>query len=177
MSIPILYNTSGYEKVETLKLLEGLVDIYLPDFKYADDNLALRLSGTKNYFEITTKAILEMYRQVGKPEFDSEGIMKKGMIIRHLILPNYISNTKEVISWIDKNIDKNVYISIMSQYFPCYKAKNMKDLNRKITCEEYSKVEDFLEYTDIENGYMQDFNENENEEIYVPDFKGKGKNK
>jgi len=103
--------------------------------------------------------------------------MKKGMIIRHLILPNYISNTKKVISWIDKNIDKNVYISIMSQYFPCYKTKNMKDLNRKITCEEYSKVEDFLNYTDIENGYMQDFNENENEEIYVPDFKGKGKNK
>jgi len=177
LKIPILYNTSGYEKVETLKELEGLIDIYMPDFKYADDDLAFRLSGTYNYFEITSNAILEMYRQVGNPEYDSNGIMKKGLIIRHLILPNHIDNSEKVISWISENINKNVLVSIMSQYFPCYKAINMNDINRKINFEEYTQIEDFLSLTNIENGYMQDFSENDNEEVYVPDFKSNRKNK
>ena len=171
LNIPILYNTSGYEKVETLKLLEGYIDIYLPDFKYADDDLGKRLSGTNNYYEIATEAIKEMYRQVGSPVLDENGIIKKGLIIRHLILPNHIENTKKVLLWINDNIDKDVYVSIMAQYFPSFKAKKINDINRKITYDEYKKVEEYLYSLDIENGYMQDYEPDENEEKYVPDFK------
>ena len=171
LNIPILYNTSGYEKVETLKLLDGLVDIYLPDFKYADNELAKRLSLIDNYYEVAKDAIKEMYRQVGSPKLNKYGIIEKGLIIRHLILPNHIDNTKKVLSWINENIDKDVYVSIMSQFFPSYKAKEMEDINRKINCEEYKEVEDYLFSLDIENGYMQDYIEDENEEKYVPDFK------
>ena len=171
LNIPILYNTSGYEKVETLKLLDGLVDIYLPDFKYADNELAKRLSLIDNYYEVAKDAIKEMYRQVGSPKLNKYGIIEKGLIIRHLILPNHIDNTKKVLSWINENIDKDVYVSIMSQYFPSYKAKEMKDINRKINYEEYKEVEDYLFSLDIENGYMQDYIEDENEEKYVPEFK------
>lgn len=169
--IPIIYNTNGYEKVETLKLLDGLVDIYLPDFKYADNNLAKRLSLIDNYYEVAKDAIKEMYRQVGSPKLNKYGIIEKGLIIRHLILPNHIDNTKKVLSWINENIDKDVYVSIMSQYFPSYKAKEIEDINRKINYEEYKEVEDYLFSLDIENGYMQDYIEDENEEKYVPDFK------
>ena len=171
LKIPILYNTSGYEKIETLKLLDGYVDIYLPDFKYSDNELAKRLSGIDNYFEIAKEAIKEMYRQVGSPKLNKYGIIEKGLIIRHLILPNHIDNTKKVLQWINDNIDKDVYISLMTQYFPSYKAKNIKDINRKINYDEYKEVEDFLFSLDIENGYMQDYIEDENEEKYVPDFK------
>lgn len=176
LRIPILYNTSGYEKVETLKLLDGLIDIYLPDFKYADNELALKLSGTKDYFEVASKSMIEMQRQIGRPILSQPGIMQKGMIIRHLILPNHIDNTEKVLSWISENMNKDVYVSIMSQYFPCYKATKMEDLNRKITYEEYCEVENFLSLTNIENGYMQDYCEDEDEEKYVPDFKGNRKN-
>lgn len=171
LNIPIVYNTSGYESVETLKMLEGYIDIYLPDFKYMDDELAFRLSGVKNYSNIAKAALKEMYRQVGNTVLDENGIMKKGMIIRHLILPSYIENSKNVISWIRENISKEVFISIMSQYFPCYKAKEMNGINRKISFEEYEEIEDYIYSLDIENGYMQDFEPEEDEEKYVPDFK------
>lgn len=171
LKIPIIYNTSGYESLETLKLLDGYIDIYLPDFKYADNDLAQKLSKTKKYFEITTQAIKEMYRQVGAPKLDKNGIIKKGLIIRHLILPNHVDNTKKVIKWINDNIDKNVFVSIMSQYFPCFEAKENRDINRKINQNEYKEVEDFLYSLDIENGYIQDLNLEDNEEKYVPKFK------
>ena len=166
LKIPIVYNTNGYESVETLKLLEGYVDIYLPDLKYYYDDLAKKYSKVDNYFEIATKAIQEMYRQVGAPVLDENGVMKKGLMIRHLILPNEVQNSKKVLKWVKENIDSNVYVSIMAQYFPTYKAKEIPEIARKITKEEYEKVENYLYELDLENGYIQELGEHEEE--YVP---------
>ena len=162
LKIPIVYNTNGYEKIETLKMLEGYVDIYLPDLKYYYNELGRKYSGVNNYFEIAIQAIKEMYKQVGSPKLDKNGIMKKGLMIRHLVLPNEIENTKQVLKW----INENVYVSIMAQYFPTYLAKKVENLNRKLTIEEYKEVEDYVYELDFKNGYMQDLGEHEEE--YVP---------
>ena len=148
--IPIVYNTNGYESVETLKMLEGYIDIYLPDLKYFYDELGKEYSKVNNYFEVATKAIKEMYRQVATPQLDDNGIMKKGLMIRHLILPNQVENSKQVLKWIKENIDNNVFVSIMAQYFPTYKAKEIEGLNRKLTKEEYEEVENYLYDLDLE---------------------------
>ena len=166
LKIPIVYNTNGYEKVETLKLLKGYIDIYLPDFKYAENELGKKYSKVDNYFEITTKALKEMYEQVGTPKLDENGIMKKGIMIRHLVLPNNIENSKKVLKWIKNNFENKVYVSIMAQYFPTYKAKETNDINRKLTKEEYSEIETYLYDLDLENGYIQELGEHEEE--YVP---------
>ena len=166
LKIPIVYNTNGYENVETLKLLEGLVDIYLPDLKYFDNELGKKYSKVDNYFEIATEAIKEMYRQVGQSVLDEKGVMKKGLMIRHLILPNNIENSKQILKWIKENFDNNVYVSIMAQYFPTYKAKKTSDLNRKLTQKEYEEVEQYLYDLELENGYIQELGEHEEE--YVP---------
>ena len=165
LKLPIVYNTNGYEKVETLKMLEGYIDIYLPDLKYSDNKLAKRLSKVDNYFEITTEALKEMYRQTGKAVFDDRGIMKKGMIIRHLVLPNHILNSRRVLKWINDNMN-DVYVSIMAQYFPTYKAKEIEDINRKLKKEEYEQIENYLYRLNLENGYIQELGEHEEE--YVP---------
>jgi len=164
--IPIVYNTNGYESVETLKMLEGYIDIYLPDLKYFYDELGKEYSKVNNYFEVATKAIKEMYRQVGIPKLDDNGIMKKGLMIRHLILPNQVENSKQVLKWIKENIDNNVFVSVMAQYFPTYKAKEIEGLNRKLTKREYEEVENYLYDLDLENGYIQELGEHEEE--YVP---------
>ena len=166
LKIPIIYNTNGYENVETIKMLEGYIDIYLPDLKYAEDNLGLEYSKVKNYFEIATTAIKEMYRQVGSPKLNNDGIIEKGLIIRHLVLPNNIENSKKVLKWIKENMDKDVYVSVMAQYFPTYKAKQIENINRKLTKEEYEEIENYLYDLDIENGYIQELGEHEEE--YVP---------
>ena len=165
LKIPIVYNTNGYEKVETLKMLEGYIDIYLPDLKYSDDLLAKRLSKVDNYFEIATNAIREMYRQTGRAIFNDDGIMQKGMIIRHLVLPNHILNSRRVLKWINDNMS-DVYVSVMAQYFPTYKAKDIEDINRKLTKEEYEEIENYLYRLNLENGYIQELGEHEEE--YVP---------
>ena len=169
LKIPIIYNTNGYENVETLKLLEGYIDVYLPDLKYAENDLAKKYSKIENYFEIATSAIKEMYRQVGENEYDENGIIKAGIIIRHLILPNHTENSKKVLKWIAENMPKNITVSVMAQYFPTYKAKEIKDINRKITKYEYQKIENYLYSLDLENGYIQEMGNNE--EIYVPKWK------
>ena len=166
LHIPIVYNTNGYESVETLKMLEGYIDIYLPDLKYFYDELGKEYSKVNNYFEVATKAIKEMYRQVGIPKLDDNGIMKKGLMIRHLILPNQVENSKQVLKWIKENIDNNVFVSVMAQYFPTYKAKEIEGLNRKLTKGEYEEVENYLYDLDLENGYIQELGEHEEE--YVP---------
>ena len=160
LKLPIVYNTNGYEKVETLKMLEGYVDIYLPDFKYSDNELAKRLSKVDNYFEIATQALTEMYKQTGKAVFDDRGIMQKGMIIRHLVLPNQILNSRRVLKWINENMH-DVYVSVMAQYFPTYKAKDIEDINRKLSKEEYEQIENYLYRLDLENGYIQELGEHE----------------
>ena len=166
LHIPIVYNTNGYENVETLKLLDGYIDIYLPDLKYYFNELGQKYSNVNNYFELVTQAIQEMYRQVGIPQLDKNGIMKKGIMIRHLVLPNNIENSKQVLKWIKENIDNNVYVSIMAQYFPTYKAKNVDELSRKLTKKEYEEIENYLYELNLENGYIQELGEHEEE--YVP---------
>ena len=170
LNIPIIYNTNSYENVETIKMLEGYIDVYLPDLKYFSNELCTKYSKVNNYFENATKAIKEMCSQVGAPEFDENGIIKKGVIIRHLILPNYMQNTKNILKWIKDNIPEEIYVSVMSQYFPSYKAINDDKINRRITKKEYRIIEDYIYMIDLKNGYMQDYVENENEEKYVPEF-------
>lgn len=166
LSIPIVYNTNGYETVETIKMLDGYIDVYLPDLKYFDDAIAQKYSKCKNYFQVASKAIIEMYKQVGIPTFDEKGIIKKGLIIRHLILPGNVMQTKKILNWIKENLPKDIYISVMAQYFPTYNAKNDEIINRKITLNEYNRVIDMLD--DFENGYIQELGEHEEE--YVPNF-------
>ena len=174
LKIPIVYNSNGYENVETIKKLDGYIDIYLPDLKYYDDDLAFKYSGVKNYFENATSAIKEMYNQVGSPVLDENGMMKKGLIIRHLVLPNNLQNSKDVLKWVNDNIDKNVFVSVMAQYFPTNKAKDFPEINRKLTKEEYEEIENYLYSLDLDNGYIQELGEHEEE--YVPDFEGGFKN-
>ena len=168
LTIPIVYNTNGYEKKETIALVKGYVDVYLPDLKYYNNELAKKYSGVENYFETATEAIKEMYDQVGSPVFDEKGIIKKGVIIRHLVLPNHILNTKNILKWVKENMPSDTYISVMAQYFPAYKAKDDELINRKLTKKEYKQVEQYLYSLNLENGYMQELGEHEEE--YVPDF-------
>ena len=156
LNLPIIYNTNGYENIETIKMLEGYVDIYLPDLKYAENKLAKEYSKVDNYFEIATKAIKEMVKQVGIPKLDERGIMKKGVMVRHLVLPNNLENSKKVLKWLVKNLPKEIYISVMAQYFPTYKAKEIKEINRNLTNEEWREIEDYIQYLGIENGYVQE---------------------
>ena len=171
LNIPIIYNCSGYENVETLKILEGYIDVYLPDFKYFDNDVALKYSNVKDYFKYTTTAIKEMYRQVGNPQFNKEGVITKGVIIRHLILPNHVNQTKKILDWIKENIGKEAYVSIMAQYFPTNNAAKYEKIARKINKIELKMVENYLYNLGLENGYIQKLGKCE--ENYVPDFEGK----
>ena len=166
--IPIVYNSSGYESVSTIKMLDGYIDVYLPDFKYYDNALAKEFSGINGYFEKASEAIKEMYYQVGPVKLDENGIITKGVVIRHLILPECVEDSKKILKWIKHSFDSNVLISVMAQYFPCYKAKENKKINKKITKEELSEIEKYLDYLNLENGYIQDLEAEE--ERYVPNF-------
>ena len=169
LDIPIVYNTSRYESVETLKILEEYIDIYLPDLKYTYNELGKDLSDVDDYFEVVKLALKEMKRQVGnKMIFDERGMLKHGMIVRHLVLPNHLQNSKKALKWIKENLGKDTYVSVMAQYFPCYKAKNDKDIGRKITEEEYNEIFEYFNSLGLHNGYMQDIEEYE--EKYVPNF-------
>ena len=167
-NLPIIYNTNGYENIETIKMLEGYIDVYLPDLKYYSNELSKKYSGVDNYFNIASNAIKEMINQVGAPEFDEEGMLIKGVIIRHLVLPNHIQNTKNILKWIKENLPQEVWVSVMAQYFPTYKAKEDELLNRKLKHKEYREIENFLYLLDLENGYLQELEEDE--EQYVPKF-------
>ena len=167
LNIPIVYNTNGYEEVETIKKLNGYIDIYLPDFKYFTNELAIKYSKAPNYFEKVTSALIEMQSQFDEYVFDGE-IMKKGMIVRHLVLPNHIQNSKNVLKWIKDNLRKDIYVSVMAQYFPTYKAIGDELIGRKLSSSEYRKIEQYFYSLDIENGYIQDLGKHEEE--FVPDF-------
>ena len=167
LNIPIVYNTNGYEEVEKIKKLNGYIDIYLPDFKYFTNELAIKYSKAPNYFEKVTSALIEMQSQFDEYVFDGE-IMKKGMIVRHLVLPNHIQNSKNVLKWIKDNLRKDIYVSVMAQYFPTYKAIGDELIGRKLSFSEYRKIEQYFYSLDIENGYIQDLGKHEEE--FVPDF-------
>lgn len=167
LNIPIVYNTNGYEEVETIKKLNGYIDIYLPDFKYFTNELAIKYSKAPNYFEKVTSSLLEMQSQFDEYVFDGE-IMKKGMIVRHLVLPNHIQNSKNVLKWIKENLREDIYVSVMAQYFPTYKAIGDELIGRKLSFSEYRKIEQYFYGLDIKNGYIQDLGKHEEE--FVPDF-------
>ena len=168
LPVPVVYNCGGYESVETLRQLEGLVDIYLPDFKYSDDRLAAKLSAAPDYAETAAAAIREMYRQVGGAVIEDEQ-MTRGVIIRHLVLPGCIDNSLGVLDWIAESFPKkDVLVSLMSQYVPMGRAKTMPPLDRRITQEEYDAVLSYLYLLELDNGYTQDFSAATTE--YIPDF-------
>ena len=172
LPVPVVYNCGGYESTNSLKLLENKVQIYLPDLKYADNDLAIKYSDAPDYFEIATNAINEMYRQVGKCEFDENGIMTRGVIIRHLILPNNLENTKKVIDWVKENFnDGEVLFSLMSQFTP-NKTCKIPELSRRLTQEEYDLIEDYLFNSGIEDGFMQELSSAKEE--YIPPFNLEG---
>lgn len=168
LNIPIVYNTNGYENLKTIQNLEGFIDVYLPDLKYYSDELSKKYSKVDNYFKYATQAIKEMYRQVGTPIFNEEGIIQRGLIIRHLVLPNHLQNSKNILKWIKENMPEDTYVSVMAQYFPTYRANEDNLINRKLTKKEYREIENFLYTLCLENGYMQELGEHEEE--YVPDF-------
>lgn len=155
LSIPIVYNTNSYEKVESLKLLEGLIDIYLPDFKYISSEYSKRYSFAPNYAEYAKKAILEMKRQQPNMVFNANGILQKGMIIRHLVLPNCYKDSFEILKWIKQNIGEDTYISLLNQYTPVHKASQYKEISRKLTTLEYQKVVNYFFEIGLKNGFTQ----------------------
>ncbi len=166
LKIPIVYNSSGYERKETIKELEGYVDIYLPDFKYMEDELGEKYSNVREYSKYAKESILEMINQVGEPQFE-DGILQKGVVIRHLVLPNHIKNSMKVLEWIKKNLDGKVIVSLMAQYFPTGNVLGT-DINRKLTKREYEKITNYLYELEFKYGYVQELENHE--EQYVPDF-------
>ncbi len=154
-NLPLVYNTSGYESLEALQLLEGIVDIYLPDMRYSDDSAARTYSLAPHYTEINRAAIREMFRQTGNLVLDEEGIAMRGLIVRHLVLPNGLSGTEGVMKFLADEISKDVYISLMSQYFPAFKAHEFKELSRRIRADEYEEACQIMRKYGLENGWTQ----------------------
>lgn len=158
LKIPLVYNTCGWERIEILKMLDGIVDIYLPDFKYSDNEMAAKYSsGADTYPEVTKKALLEMNRQVGIARPANNGLMYRGLMIRHLVMPNNVSGTREVIKWIAENLPKNTYLNLMSQYTPRYKASEYPEISRRITREEYSDAVDYAKSAGLTNLEIQGY--------------------
>ncbi len=157
LTLPIVYNTGGYEKPETLKLLEGLVDIYLPDFKYYSGALSAAYSQAPNYFTHACQALQEMYRQVGSPCFDpGTGLMQRGIIVRHLLLPGQTKDSKKILRYLFETYGNRIYISIMNQYTPLPHVAHLPELNRPVTADEYDRVVNFALRLGIENAFIQE---------------------
>ena len=172
LAIPIVYNTSGYEKIESLKQLEGIVDIYLPDFKYYEKEIAEKYSNAPDYFTYAAKALEEMVRQIPKAVFDERGMMQKGVIVRHLVLPNQKEDSKRIIQYIHETYQDDVYISIMNQYTPMENLVKYPELMRKTTTYEYQKVVDYARSIGVENGFIQEGNTSS--ESFIPAFDDTG---
>ena len=172
LHIPVVYNSSGYEKAEMLKMLDGLVDIYLPDFKYMDPELAGKYSHAKDYPQVAKLALEEMVRQVGMPEFDSCGMMKRGVIVRHLLLPGHVKNSKNVLKYLYETYRDKIYISMMNQYTPMPTMKDDPQLSRKVTDREYERLINYAISLGLNNGFIQ---EGETaKESFIPEFNGEG---
>lgn len=167
LDIPVVYNTGGYERVETLRALEGCVDIYLPDVKYFSDALAVELSSAPRYFETAMAAVEEMLRQTGRPQYSPDGMLQKGVIVRHLVIPGHYHDSEEVIRRVGERFGQDVLFSLMSQYTPFWKAREIKSLNRRLTTFEYRKALDAVYDAGLE-GFMQE--RSSAKEEYTPDF-------
>lgn len=173
LRLPVVYNTSGYDEISSLKLLDGLVDIYLPDLKYYSPTLSKMYSNAPDYFEKATAAISEMFRQVGTPKIDSStGLMQKGVIVRHLVLPGQGKDSKKILRYLWETYKNDIYISIMNQYTPLKHVKPYPELDRKVTAEEYQRIVRFAENLGIEQGFIQ---EGETaSESFIPPFNTEG---
>jgi putative pyruvate formate lyase activating enzyme len=171
LSIPVVYNSNGYDSLETLRLLEGIVDIYMPDLKYYNDETAEELSQVRDYTEHAKSAIKEMWRQVGRLEIDEEGVASKGLLVRHLVLPENMSQSVDVLKFLAGEISPDVAVSLMAQYYPAHLAETNPKLARVLSSAEYQKVVDVLDKLGIENGYVQHESAQDN---YRPDFSKDG---
>lgn len=168
LTIPVVYNSNGYESSEGLKILEGLIDVYLPDLKYYNNEYSVKYSSARDYFDHACKAILAMYKQVGVPLYDEDGLIKKGLMIRHLLLPGLKEDSKKVLKWIKDNLPLEIPISLMVQYTPVYKALEMDEINRRITEDEYEEIIDYFFEIGLENGLAQDYSSATTD--YTPNF-------
>lgn len=172
LPVPVVYNCGGYERVETLKALEGLVDIYLPDFKYMDAERAARYSHAGDYPQIAQAALAEMVRQQPKPEFDERGLMKKGVIVRHLMLPGGIRDSKEVVRYLHETYGEHIFLSLMNQYTPLPYVADYPEINRKLKKFEYERLVDYAISIGVDQGFIQ---EGETaEESFIPSFENEG---
>ena len=172
LAVPIVYNTGSYENVDTIKALEGIVDIYLPDFKYMESDLAGKYSHAKDYPEIAREALAEMVRQAGTPEFDDRGMMKKGVIVRHLLLPGHVRNSRKVLEYLYETYKDQIYISLMNQYTPMPAVMEDPQLSRKVTAREYDRLLDHAISLGVTNCFIQ---EGETaKESFIPEFDGEG---
>jgi putative pyruvate formate lyase activating enzyme len=169
--LPLVYNTGGYDSLETIQTLEGIIDIYLPDIRYSLDEMAVKYSGAPDYVSHNRAGIKEMYRQVGDLQVDADEIALKGLIVRHLILPEGLAGSRRSLNWLAKEVSRTVTVSIMSQYYPCHLAADYKELTRTITYEEYSEVVELLDKLGLENGWLQEMDAPAN---YLPDFTREG---
>lgn len=156
LSIPVVYNTGSYETPAALRLLEGLVDVWLPDLKYCSNQLSAAYSHAPDYFVTATAAIAEMFRQAGPPEFDKAGMMKRGVIVRHLVLPGQVKDSKKILRYLHDTYGNDIYVSILNQYTPMAHTAEIPMLNRRVTEEEYKRVLDFAEKIGIEQGFIQE---------------------
>lgn len=168
LTIPVVHNSNGYESVEALRTMEGLIDVYLPDLKYYSDEYASKFSHAPEYFNYATAAILEMFRQVGVPQFSGEGLIEKGLIIRHLMLPSLLADSKEVLKWIKGNLPHEVFISLMAQYTPMYNANDFPELQCRISQAEYDALIDYFCDLGLENGFVQERSSATSD--YTPNF-------
>ncbi len=154
LKIPLIYNTSSYDSYKVLRLLDGIIDIYMPDVKYSDNRVALRYSGIPDYFDIMKKAVKEMHRQVGDLVLNKEGVAIKGVLVRHLVLPNNLAGSRKVLGFLSKEISKNTFLNIMDQYYPCFKAFKYPELSRRITEKEYQDVIDLAKKLGLKRLYQ-----------------------
>ncbi|MHC1736917.1 MAG: radical SAM protein [Ignavibacteriaceae bacterium] len=169
LEVPLVYNSNGYDSVESLKLLDGIIDIYLPDFKYGKSDYGVEYSKVPDYFNVAKAAISEMYRQTGDDFFtDSEGVLRRGLIVRHLVLPNGLAESEEVFKFIAGELSRKVHMSVMSQYYPTHRAEREILLSRKVSVGEYERVRELLLKYDLEEGWVQEY---ESSDYYRPAFK------
>lgn len=172
LQLPIVYNCGGYEKVETLRTLQGIVDIYLTDFKYMDAGAAGKYSGAADYPQVAKAALAEMVRQRGEARFEENGMMKSGVIVRHLLLPNHVQNARDVVRYVYETYRDRVYLSLMNQYTPLPHVKRWPELNRKVTKREYERLVDYAIGLGVENAFIQEGGTAK--ESFIPAFDGEG---
>lgn len=172
LNIPVVYNCGGYESIDTIKELKGYVDIFLPDFKYVDKNISKKYSNCEDYFDVAKKGLAAMYEIVGNPQFDERGMMKKGVIVRHLMLPGHVKDSKSVLKYLHETYGNNIYISIMSQYTPLIDKDKYKEIARKLYPAEYKRLVDYAIDIGIVNGFIQEGDVAD--ESFIPEFDCEG---